>query len=830
MNLSRISTRAVSSAGLVAWAAVVLLPLLALFIPALYSPDLAGDAQTIPGLLVKSAGLAAALAATSVVLGFIPARLVGTSRSHRGILLLALLMPLLLPRYVLYYAWSLLLSPTSLLGQSLTADPLRATLAGTITSSMVMVLWYWPLAALLIAQGWSAMDRDTCDIARLEAGPIQRLAKVTLPQLAWPVGMAFGVCFALLLGEFATFHLAGVRTIGTDLAVIYELTGSETAVARAAAPVGLVGLLIAAALWKTSRRWTRDAPSRPAESKCRPWLWVILLTLLGLSLLAPTSLLIANIDGLDHMRNFLTLHMDGLAWSLATAAGAAAITMLVAMAALTVEKSIRIGRPLSAVMHVTIFLAMLLPGSVVAASLLRLLSSLGPFAALRQSWCVVSAGQASRFAGVALIMFRLARDSHARDLGEMASVDGAGPVSAFVHVRLPQVWPVIVGVFLIVAMFSVTELPASMVLLPAGMASFAQRLLNQMHYARDQQVIASCLILIAVYLALAALVVSALAAVRVRRALPAILLVSLSCLCGCSERPDTTGSAEVVHAFGQTGSGRDEFVYPRAIDQAPDGSVYVIDKNAIIRRFTSDGQFIYMFRMPQAEAGKPTGVTVGPDGSIYVADTHYHRVIVFSPEGEIVRQFGRMGEGPGEFIYPTDVEFAPDGRIYVSEYGGNDRVSVFSPEGKFIHSFGKAGDGPDQFSRPSALCVDHRRARLYVADACNHRIAIYTLDGKLTGHIGRIGRGAGQLRYPYDLALAEGGTLVVCEYGNNRLQLFDPEGRPVRTLGEPGHRLGQLAYPWAVTVDSRRQAYIVDSGNNRIQVWRLPPAKGEVDA
>ncbi len=51
-----------------------------------------------------------------------------------------------------------------------------------------------------------------------------------------------------------------------------------------------------------------------------------------------------------------------------------------------------------------------------------------------------------------------------------------------------------------IVMFGMTELSATMVLLPAGLPNFAQRLLNQMHYARDQQVIASCLILIGFFL------------------------------------------------------------------------------------------------------------------------------------------------------------------------------------------------------------------------------------------------------------------------------------------------------------------------------------------
>jgi DNA-binding beta-propeller fold protein YncE len=367
-----------------------------------------------------------------------------------------------------------------------------------------------------------------------------------------------------------------------------------------------------------------------------------------------------------------------------------------------------------------------------------------------------------------------------------------------------------------------TELPATMVLLPAGLPNFAQSLLNQMHYLADRQVIASCLVLVCLFLVLIALVVLLLRGVRLYRQVTLLILAAcLFGLGGCDEGSHGTHAPKVLYAFGRTGPGHSEFIYPRAIDITGDDSLFVVDKTGRIQRLTTKGDFLSVIKMPLVEAGKPTGISVAPNGDLYVADTHYHRVIAFSPDGNTVRQFGRYGEKGGCFIYPTDVAFSGDGRIFVSEYGGNDRVSVFTGEGEFLQCFGAPGSGEGQFARPSALCVDESRKRLYVVDACNHRIAIYSLDCKLLGYMGSVGRERGRLRYPYDIALLQDGTLVVCEYGNNRLQLFSPDGDSLVVYGRAGRQLGQLAYPWGVAVDSRRRAYVVDAGNDRIQVWRL---------
>ena len=89
----------------------------------------------------------------------------------------------------------------------------------------------------------------------------------------------------------------------------------------------------------------------------------------------------------------------------------------------------------------------------------------------------------------------------------MANVDGAGPWAKFRYIYLPQNRHFIGAAFILLLMISVTELPATMVLLGAGVPNFAQRLLNQMHYARDDQVIASCLILISVFMIFSAVAV-----------------------------------------------------------------------------------------------------------------------------------------------------------------------------------------------------------------------------------------------------------------------------------------------------------------------------------
>jgi len=812
---------AVAVAGLVLWAGLIAVPLAHLYATATASPAPTAAVGPPAATVLRSFALAGGIAAVSVVLGYAPGRLLGTAGRARGLLLGVLLAPLLLPRYLLLYAWELVRSPTTPVGDWLSARPGLARLAGTLTSSLTLVLWYWPLAAVVIGQGFRSMDRDTHEESLLDASAPQRFARVTLPLLAPALLLAFGVCFVMVLSEFATFHLAGIETLGTALAVLYAETGSATHVARAAWPVAIPAAVVAVALWRESEDWTTRAPVASPPPPRRPgWSWAWLGVLLSLTILAPVALLAGSMRDPTPFAEFVELHREELGTSLLAAAAGGGGALVLAAGALALGSLGRFGRAAAWVVHPTILLAALLPGGLLGAALVHVQTTLRAAVGFRDGWWSVSAGLAARLAGVVLLLLRFGAHARSRRLAELAATDGAGWARTWRSVHLPLLWPLAVAAVVLATMLGLAELPATTVLLPAGVPNFAQGLLNQMHYARDQQVIASCLILVGSYAVLAGIGRAGAGLVRLRRRTSlGLMVVGLALVLGGCGGDGRADGPKVARSFGRTGRGPGEFLYPRAIDFAPDGTLWVADKTGRFQHFDAEGRHLGGFTMPQIEAGKPTGFSVGADGLLYIADTHYHRVVVYAPDGTLRRQFGTYGQGPGQFIYPTDVAFAPDGRLFVSEYGGNDRVSIWSRDAAFLGSFGSFGSGRGELSRPSALKVDARRRCLYVADACNHRIAVYGLDGTLLRYIGKVGRGPGEFRYPYDLALAPDGRVIVCEYGNNRIQVLSPEGKALAVHGSPGRELGQLAYPWGVALAPSGLAYVVDAGNNRIQAW-----------
>lgn len=286
---------------------------------------------------------------------------------------------------------------------------------------------------------------------------------------------------------------------------------------------------------------------------------------------------------------------------------------------------------------------------------------------------------------------------------------------------------------------------------------------------------------------------------------------------GCGGSSDNFGSVDLV--WGGKGLGPGRFQKPRAIAIDAEDRLFVVDFTARIQVFDPDGKHLRGWQTPNFKKGRPTGLTVAPDGALLVADTHYHQVLVYSPEGELLPDRtlgGTPGNGPGEFGLVTSVAVDAEGCMYVSEYGQFDRIQKFSPRGEFLKQWGSHGEAPGQFVRPQSMVFD-KLQRLWVCDACNHRVQVFDREGNLLLVWGLEGTAPGSLYYPYDLAFDGSGGLFLCEYGGQRVQRFTLGGQPLGCWGRLGAEPGQVRDPWGLVIDSRGRLHVLDTGNNRVQ-------------
>lgn len=161
---------------------------------------------------------------------------------------------------------------------------------------------------------------------------------------------------------------------------------------------------------------------------------------------------------------------------------------------------------------------------------------------------------------------------------------------------------------------------------------------------------------------------------------------------------DTSG--HVVARWGGTVKGKLTYGAPVGMFNFPDsftvddntGNIYVADTmNRRVVALDSNGNWLWISGKPDA-GGKITGfwqlprsIQVGSDGNIYVVDTFrpsntgmgVGHIVVLSPDGRLLSEFGRAGTEDGAFDLPDQLALNADGTLWAIADRENNRVVIF---------------------------------------------------------------------------------------------------------------------------------------------------------
>ncbi len=267
------------------------------------------------------------------------------------------------------------------------------------------------------------------------------------------------------------------------------------------------------------------------------------------------------------------------------------------------------------------------------------------------------------------------------------------------------------------------------------------------------------------------------------------------------------GSSGLPGSSDGTGSGA-RFNNPGGLALDPAGNLVVADTgNHTIRRVTQGGVVTTLAGSPGlpgsadgttlARFNAPFGVAVAGTGAIYIADTQNHTIRLLAVNGS-VSTFAGTAASPGlvngtgssaRFIEPNGLALAPNGTLYVADYGNSciraistgAVVSTFSGQAN-NHGFLDGSATTALFNLPVAITLD-AAGILWVADTHNHAIRRITPDGTVflmagSGSAGNAdGSGNAALFYlPCGIAATPAGNLVVADTYNHILRSVTTTG------------------------------------------------------
>jgi DNA-binding beta-propeller fold protein YncE len=253
--------------------------------------------------------------------------------------------------------------------------------------------------------------------------------------------------------------------------------------------------------------------------------------------------------------------------------------------------------------------------------------------------------------------------------------------------------------------------------------------------------------------------------------------------------------------------------------------VYCFNRNAEhpVVIFDRDGDFVSswgagLFTFPHAiRIVRENGQDV-----VWLCDEHHQQFQKFTTDGKLLQTIGEKGarsdtgvpeddfssaawkkvtHGGGPFNLPTDIAFAPDGSMFMTDGYGNARVHKFSPDAKHQFSWGEPGTAPGQFNLPHGVWID-RRGRVLVADRENDRVQVFDQNGKL------LSVWSTELIGPAFFYVDDDDIVYIPEHNGGRISILTLDGERLARWGDgPVHRSCH-----GIWVDSHSDLYVVQPG------------------
>ena len=194
---------------------------------------------------------------------------------------------------------------------------------------------------------------------------------------------------------------------------------------------------------------------------------------------------------------------------------------------------------------------------------------------------------------------------------------------------------------------------------------------------------------------------------------------------------------------------------------------------------------------------------IGLDNGVAECCTAAPPIIEFDPAGNVVNAWGGPGQG---YTWPDSnhgLEIAPNGNIWIGGNGGADsHILVFSAEGEFVREIGLPGEPVDcnstiHFNKVAEIAIDPAANEAYIADGYgNKRVAVLDVaTGAFKRYWGAYGNRPDNAGIFYDpdeplpqqfvgpVHCAEpsnDGLIYVCDRGADRIQVFRPDGTFVK--------------------------------------------------
>jgi len=444
-------------------------------------------------LLMNSTLLGAATAIVSTIVGApLGLLLARVDLPAKSLLRLALIIPLVLPPYVLGLAWIYVSGSTGiaahLLGRDLLSDS-TYSLAGAVA---VLSIGFFPLAMLATEAVARRVDGRLEEAGLLVASPRRVFTRITLPLIAPGVASAGLVIFVLAVSEFGVPGLLRVRVFTTEVFTVFAAQYDFGRATALSVPLLLLALIAAVALKLTigdRLLTTRRSMHAGLSFNFGRWHAPMLISigiLIALSVLLPLSALALEARGSGPIVAAVQASGSAIMNSIVLSLGSALLTVGLGLLLgySRARTRTRFGR-LADLVFIVLFAA---PSTVIGVGLIGLWNQPGLLGEIYRSPLIIVISYLARFVAVAALILAAAVRQVPASLEEAAEVSGASWPRAFTRIVFPQITGATAAALVVSFIFAFGELGVTVLVAPPGESTLPVRVYTLIANAPSSQV------------------------------------------------------------------------------------------------------------------------------------------------------------------------------------------------------------------------------------------------------------------------------------------------------------------------------------------------------
>ena len=456
-------------------------------------------------LLLLSRSLLVAFSATLVALGLgLPVAIILAAKDMplRRLFQLLVLVPMLIPPYVMAGAWIHLLSPSGFINgilASLFGSSARLTIFTKAGCAWCLGISFFPLIAIIVATGLSQLDSSLQDIARLSTNRWGVFWHSTLPQIFPHLLASISLVMIFVLAQYGVPSLLGINTYPVEIFAQFSAFYDQTAAVAIALPliVLVVFLILLQQRIMRNHDYVRITPSSEILNpirlgRLRNYAAAFLIILFIATVVLPFSSVLAYARGPVKILATLRLFSDSIVTTSLLAVLAAIVATTLAF---SIGRHLACGKgPINRILDTICWLPIAIPGTVIGLGILKMANMAPILRQIDSFGILLLCAYVGMFSAFSIRIFEAFYRRSDPNIAEVGSLDCLRWHQRLFYIDIPVHSGAIAASVIVVFVLTIGELNATVLLIPPGRETLGVSIDNLLHYGANTTASALCLI------------------------------------------------------------------------------------------------------------------------------------------------------------------------------------------------------------------------------------------------------------------------------------------------------------------------------------------------